>query len=109
VGSFGFGGWQDQAATIKNVSVYDTANQTQLYSNPMTDPTVVLPEYGVHENFASVCMGGAKRDRLIWSGDLSHTTRVVAASTSRNDIIKSTLQYLLDWQTGRISSFRTPT
>ncbi|KAE9363347.1 glycoside hydrolase family 78 protein [Stipitochalara longipes BDJ] len=99
VGSFGFGGWQDQAATIRNVSVYDTANQTQLYSNPITDPNVVLPEYGVHENFASVCMDGAKRDRLVWLGDLSHTTRVVAASTSRNDIIKSTMQYFLDWQT----------
>ncbi|PMD47005.1 glycoside hydrolase family 78 protein [Hyaloscypha variabilis F] len=99
VGSFGFGGWQDQAATIRNVSVYDTANQTQLYRNSMTDPNIVLPEYGVHENYASVCMDGAKRDRLVWLGDLSHTTRVIAASTSRNDIIKSTLQYFLDWQT----------
>ena len=64
----------------------------------MTDPAI-LEEYGVHENYASVCLDGAKRDRLVWLGDLSHTTRIVPASTSRNYIVMGTLEYLLAWQT----------
>ena len=64
----------------------------------MTDPAIVLPEYGVHENYASICLDGPKRDRLVWLGDFYHTIRIVAASTSRLDILRGTLQYFLDWQ-----------
>ncbi|KAF8861031.1 hypothetical protein BDZ45DRAFT_687865 [Acephala macrosclerotiorum] len=63
-GSFGFGGWQDQSSYVKNVFAYNTANGSIPYTNSMTDANVVLPEYGVHENYASVCLDGAKRDRL---------------------------------------------
>ncbi|KAH8588304.1 Six-hairpin glycosidase-like protein [Bisporella sp. PMI_857] len=97
-GSFGFGGWQDQAGTIKNVVAYDSNNKTSLYSNSMTDASQVIAEYGVHENYASVCLDGPKRDRLVWLGDFYHTTRIIGASTSRFDIAKGTLNFLLDWQ-----------
>ena len=69
-----------------------------LYSNSMTDPVIVLPEYGVHENYASVCLDGPKCDRLVWLGDFYHTVRIVAASTGKLDILRGTLQYFLDWQ-----------
>ncbi|RDW74895.1 hypothetical protein BP6252_06037 [Coleophoma cylindrospora] len=98
-GSFGFGGWQDQSGTVKNVLVYDTLNSSTLYSNPMTDKAQVLAEYGVHQNYESVCLDGPKRDRLIWLGDLYHTSRIVGTSTSRLDLIKGTLNSLLSWQT----------
>ena len=98
-GSFGFGGWQDQSGTVKNVSVYDTVNNTRLYSNPLTGSAQVVAEYGVHENYASVCLDGPKRDRLIWLGDLYHTSRIVGSSTSRYDLIKGTLASVLSWQT----------
>ena len=97
-GSFGFGGWQDQASTIKNVFIHNTTAGELLYSNSMTDPVIVLPEYGVHENYASVCLDGPKRDRLVWLGDFYHTVRIVAASTGKLDILRGTLQYFLDWQ-----------
>ncbi|PVH75166.1 glycoside hydrolase family 78 protein [Cadophora sp. DSE1049] len=97
-GSIGFGGWQDQESTIKNVFVHDTETGVLLYSNAMTDPAIVLPEFGVHENYASVCLDGPKRDRLVWLGDFYHTVRIVAASTGRYDILRGTLQYFLDWQ-----------
>lgn len=97
-GSFGFGGWQDQSSYVKNVVAYNTANRSILYTNSMTDANIVLPEYGVHENYASVCLDGAKRDRLVWLGDFYHTAKIVAASTSRFDLVKGTLQYFLDWQ-----------
>ncbi|KAH8653754.1 Six-hairpin glycosidase-like protein [Xylariales sp. PMI_506] len=99
-GSFGFGGWQDQSAYFKNVTAFDTANGSEIYRNSFTDAseTGVIREYGVHANYESVCLDGAKRDRLIWLGDFFHTVRVVAASTSRFDILKDTFSFLLQWQ-----------
>ncbi|KAH8879711.1 Six-hairpin glycosidase [Thozetella sp. PMI_491] len=100
-GSWGFGGWQDQAGYFKNVVVYNTANGTVLYGNPMTNAADdgVVREYGVQANSQSVCLDGAKRDRLVWLGDFLHTVRVIASSTSRFDWAKGTLQFLVDWQT----------
>lgn len=96
-GSFGFGAWQDQAAYIRNVSVTDTANGSTIYTNPMTSPDV-LAEYGTQANLASVCLDGPKRDRLVWLGDFYHTARIIGASTSRHDLSRATLQFLLDTQ-----------
>jgi hypothetical protein len=98
-GSFGFGGWQDQWGTIRNVTVTDTTNGTIIYYNPMTDSSSVIEEYGVHSNYAPICLDGPKRDRLAWLGDFYHTVRVIGASTARHDLIKGTLSYFLSWQT----------
>ncbi|KUJ10549.1 glycoside hydrolase family 78 protein [Mollisia scopiformis] len=89
----------DKTEIFNNVFVYDTASGSLLYNNSMTNATIVLPEYGVHENFASVCLDGGKRDRLVWVGDFYHTSQIIGASTSRDDLIQGTLQYFLDWQT----------
>lgn len=96
-GTFGFGAWQDQAAYVRNVVVTDTATSAALYSNKMTSPDV-LAEYGTQANVGSVCLDGPKRDRTIWLGDFYHTARIIATSTSRNDLSKGTLQFLLDTQ-----------
>lgn len=96
-GTFGFGGWQDQAAYIRNVAVTDTATGAALYSNSMTSPDV-LAEYGTQANVGSVCVDGPKRDRMVWLGDFYHTARIIATSTSRNDLSKGTLQFLVDTQ-----------
>lgn len=58
-GSFGFGGWQDQAGYFKDVKV-TASNGTTIYTNPMTNATSVLPEFGVQSNTADICMDGAK-------------------------------------------------
>lgn len=58
-GSFGFGGWQDQAAYVKDVRVI-ASNGTTIYTNPMTNASAVLPEFGVQSNTADICMDGAK-------------------------------------------------
>lgn len=96
-GSFGFGAYQDQAAYFRNTSVYDTANGTLLYSNHLTSEDV-LTEYGTADLAESVCLDGPKRDRLVWLGDFYHTSRILAASTSRVDHSRGTLQFLLDSQ-----------
>jgi hypothetical protein len=95
-GTWGFGPYQDQVAYVKDVEVH-AKNGTHLYRNPMTSKSV-LEEYGVMPNKHSVCLDGAKRDRLVWSGDFTHTSRVIAASTYREDFINGTLAYLLDRQ-----------
>lgn len=97
-GSFGFGGWQDQVGRFRNVVVYDRNNKSMLYQNPLVDGSQVTAEFGVHENYASVCLDGPKRDRLVWLGDFLHTVRIIGASTSRMDIARDTLQFLVDWQ-----------
>jgi hypothetical protein len=96
-GSFGFGPWQDQVALVRNVSATITANDTQLYRNAMTDPSVPA-EYGVATLDGSVCLDGAKRDREVWLGDFFHTSRIVGVSTGRNDLTSGTLQFLLNRQ-----------
>ncbi|KAG8162548.1 hypothetical protein KVR01_008313 [Diaporthe batatas] len=96
-GTFGFGAWQDQAAYVRNVVVTDTATGRRLYSNSMTSRDV-LAEYGTQANVGSVCLDGPKRDRAVWLGDFYHTARIIATSTSRNDLSRGTLQFLLDTQ-----------
>ncbi|KAI4789734.1 Six-hairpin glycosidase, partial [Aureobasidium sp. EXF-8845] len=83
-GSFGFGGWQDQAAYVKDVKVI-ASNGTTIYTNPMTNASSVLPEFGVQSNTADICMDGAKRDRLVWLGDFYHTAGIIGTSTNRKD------------------------
>ncbi|WDK13202.1 hypothetical protein CGRA01v4_04483 [Colletotrichum graminicola] len=96
-GSIGFGAYQDQAAYFKNAHVYDTVNGSTIYANNLTTPDVLV-EYGTQANTDSACVDGPKRDRLIWLGDFYHTTRIIAASTSRADHSRGTLQLLIDSQ-----------
>ncbi|KAL4887255.1 Six-hairpin glycosidase-like protein [Aspergillus karnatakaensis] len=95
-GTWGFGPYQDQTAYVKDVLVR-AQNGTVTYSNPMTDPSI-LEEYAVQTNDRSLCVEGAKRDRLIWSGDFVHTQRIMSLSTYQNEYIKGTLEFLLDRQ-----------
>ncbi|KAJ5605310.1 glycoside hydrolase family 78 protein [Penicillium lagena] len=62
-GGWGFGPYQDQIAFVKNVTVH-ASNGTLVYQNNMTGPSI-LSEYGVRHNVESICMDGAKRDRLM--------------------------------------------
>ncbi|OQD82361.1 hypothetical protein PENANT_c022G09902 [Penicillium antarcticum] len=68
-GSFGFGAWQDQSGLIRNVVALDTTGRP-IYKNPLTNASRVLSEYGVGNNFYSTCVDGARRDRLLATGQL---------------------------------------
>ncbi|KAK8217679.1 Six-hairpin glycosidase-like protein [Phyllosticta paracitricarpa] len=96
LGTWGFGPFQDQEAYVKDVTV-TASNGTILYNNPMTDGATLL-EYGVGPNTHSVCLDGAKRDRLVWSGDFLHTAFILSHSTSRTDFLSESLSFLLDWR-----------
>ncbi|KAF1955146.1 Six-hairpin glycosidase [Byssothecium circinans] len=95
-GSWGFGGFQDQIAYFKNVSVV-ARNGTEIYRNLMTSNDV-LAEYNVATLDHSVCLDGAKRDRLVWIGDFYHTVRIIAHSTARWDYVIGTISYVFSYQ-----------
>jgi hypothetical protein len=95
-GTWGFGAFQDHVTYYKNVSVI-AQNGSQIYHNPLTSQEV-LAEYNVASLDASVCLDGAKRDRLVWTGDFYHTVRVVAQSTARFDQLLGTIAYVFRYQ-----------
>lgn len=95
-GSWGFGGFQDQLSLVADVSV-TASNGSQIYSNDMKSQDV-LEEYGVAPLDKSICLDGAKRDRLVWIGDFYHTVRVLAQSSARWDYILGTIEYTLGYQ-----------
>ncbi|KAL1610602.1 hypothetical protein SLS60_002272 [Paraconiothyrium brasiliense] len=95
-GSWGFGGYQDHVSVFTNVSV-TSSNGTQLYQNNLTSNDTLV-EYGVAPLDHSVCLDGAKRDRLVWTGDFYHTVRVVAQTTARWDRILGSIDKVLGYQ-----------
>ncbi|KXT09344.1 hypothetical protein AC579_4110 [Pseudocercospora musae] len=95
-GTWGFGPWNGQAAYFKHV-VVTAQNGTIIYNNPMTDESV-LAEYNVAPLDSSVCLDGAKRDRLVWAGDFYHTTRVLGSSTARWDHILGSIDFVMSFQ-----------
>ncbi|RYN99241.1 hypothetical protein AA0120_g2046 [Alternaria tenuissima] len=95
-GTWGFGGMQDHITYYKDVIV-TARNGTIIYSNPLTSEDC-LAEYQVAPLNHSVCLDGAKRDRLVWTGDFYHTVRVVSTSSARFDYLLGTIEYALSYQ-----------
>lgn len=96
-GTWGFGPFMDQSAYVKDVQV-TAPNGTVIYANAMTDSAAVLSEYGTQSNTLTLCVDGAKRDRVIWTGDFVHTARVLAATTNRVDFIQGMIENSFNWQ-----------
>ncbi|CAI6244859.1 unnamed protein product [Periconia digitata] len=95
-GTWGFGGFQDHISMFANVSV-KSQNGSQIYENNLLSEDI-LAEYGVAPLNHSICLDGAKRDRLLWIGDFYHTVRVLAQSSARWDYITGSLDYIFDYQ-----------
>jgi hypothetical protein len=98
-GTWGFGPFLDQAAYVTDVDVVSYDGET-LYTNTLANADV-LAEYRAAENRAKVCLDGAKRDRLIWIGDFTHTARILVASTGGYDFARSMIEYEFEWQLTR--------
>jgi hypothetical protein len=95
-GTWGFGGMQDQTTYFKNATV-TARNGSIIYSNQLSSEET-LAEYQVAPLDHSVCLDGAKRDRLVWAGDFYHTVRVLALSSARFDYILGSIEYILSYQ-----------
>ncbi|KAF2022708.1 hypothetical protein EK21DRAFT_119468 [Setomelanomma holmii] len=92
VGTWAFGGCQEHITIYSNFTV-TAKNGTQTYQNLITSDDT-LSEYIVAPLAGSVCLDGAKRDRLVWIGDFYHTVRVVAYSTVRWDQILGSIKHI---------------
>ena len=42
-----------------------------------------------------LCVDGAKRDRILWTGDFAHTARTIAATTHRLDFVTGMIEIRL--------------
>ncbi|OJD40544.1 glycoside hydrolase family 78 protein [Diplodia corticola] len=102
-GTWGFGPFQDQEAYFTNVTV-EAENGTVLYKSDLKGDSI-LEEYGVAANTHNVCLDGAKRDRLVWMGDYTHTQRIIAVSTNSSEFSTGTLAYALEWQASNSSLY----
>jgi hypothetical protein len=95
-GTWGFGGFQEHITYYKDVNVV-LGNGTEIYRNPFISDEA-LAEYNVAPLDTSLCLDGAKRDRLVWTGDFYHTVRVVAQSTARFDQLLGTIRYVFSYR-----------
>ncbi|KAK4700814.1 hypothetical protein P7C70_g5430, partial [Phenoliferia sp. Uapishka_3] len=92
----GFAPWRDEAAFYRNVEIR-SGNGSLTYFNSMMAPDVA-EEFGVASNAFSVCLDGAKRDRMVWTGDLHFTARTIAVTTANWDLIRSNFDFAFDFQ-----------
>jgi hypothetical protein len=95
-GTWGFGGFQEHITYFSNITV-TAKNGTVIYRNAL-DSISTLVEYNVAPLNHSVCLDGAKRDRLLWIGDFYHTVRVVAQSSARWDYILGSIDMVFGYQ-----------
>lgn len=95
-GTWGFGGFQDHISLVTNVTVTSN-NGTQIYKSSLTSNDTLV-EYGVAPLDHSVCLDGAKRDRLVWTGDFYHTVRVLAQTTARWEFLLGSIELLFGYQ-----------
>lgn len=82
-GSWGFGPFLNQEAIFRNAKVV-SSHGTLLYSDPLNgqgrNKSMLLYDYTAHTNDESVFLDAPKRDRLVWTGDFYHTSRVISKS-----------------------------
>ena len=95
-GTWAFGPYLDQEAYYKDVEVI-AQNGSVVYTNAMTSEEV-YKEYAIATNDRPVCLDGAKRDRVIWFGDFTHTARELATSTGAYYFIQNMIELAFEWQ-----------
>lgn len=69
-GSFGFGGAFDAEGVFTGVRVTDTLNGTLLYESDLKNETA-LADFKVQRNVVDSILDGARRDRIVWIGDVA--------------------------------------
>lgn len=75
-GSFGFGGAFDAEAVFTGVRVMDTLSGTLLYESDLKNETA-LDDFGVRENLVDSILDGARRDRIVWIGDVAVRLKIL--------------------------------
>ncbi|KAM0752564.1 Six-hairpin glycosidase [Meredithblackwellia eburnea MCA 4105] len=103
--TIGFGPWQDMSAFYRNVVVEDERGVI-IYENDMEGGEEVLAEFGVAGNEYDVCLDGASRDRLIWTGDFYTAHNTLLVSSYELEFTRGTMNFAFDY---RLESGAVPT
>ncbi|KAL5631748.1 hypothetical protein ACGC1H_007302 [Rhizoctonia solani] len=103
-GPLGFSAGNDTAVILKNMLVQDT-NGTTLYFNSLTSQSA-LEDFASGTNYYGACFDGAKRDRIVWSGDFSIFGPTIFYSTANIEAVAGSLLLFTGVQDaqGQISS-----
>lgn len=99
-GTVGFREYPGEEARFRNLSVTDT-NGNVLYTNPLSDNSALADFTGAAVQTPDplpVIMDGAKRDRVVWSGDLGVEGPNIFYSTAASDYVRGSLQLLASYQ-----------
>jgi alpha-L-rhamnosidase len=94
-GSVGFREFSGEEASFKDLSV--TAPGGTLYQNALSDSAAISDFTVPGPNTIPLILDGAKRDRAVWSGDLSVEGPTLFYSTNTSDYIRSSLELLGSW------------
>ncbi|MGQ7889113.1 alpha-L-rhamnosidase-related protein [Paenibacillus sp. WC2504] len=99
-GTFGFREFSGEKAKFKDLKVTDLAGAV-LYENSFGDSSA-LNDFSIPnnngENTLSLLVDGAKRDRAIWSGDLSTLGPTVFVTTAANEYMRDSLELFGSYQ-----------
>ena len=74
-----------------------TPDSQTLYASRLTDPAV-LDDFAIGTNRFPVILDGAKRDRLLFSGDLSIAGRTVYYTSGASEYVKGSLRLFGSYQ-----------
>jgi alpha-L-rhamnosidase len=89
-GSFGFAGYDGSEGLFRNLLVSDASGGTLLQST-LTDPSI-LDAFTANTNSEATLMDGSKRDRLVWSGDLTVSAPTLYYSSGASDAVAGSLR-----------------
>jgi hypothetical protein len=80
----------DSEGLFRNLLVSDAGGSTLLQST-LTDPSI-LDAFTTNTNTETTLMDGSKRDRLVWSGDLTVSTPTLYYSSGASDAVAGSLR-----------------
>ena len=89
-GSVGFANDQGAEGRFRKLTV-TSSNGVVLYTSPLTDPSV-LNDFTANTNPLPTIMDGPKRDRYVWSGDISVSGPTVYYSNGASEYVKGSLE-----------------
>src|SRR5205823_4982092 len=89
-GSVGFANDQGAEGLFRNLTVTSSSGAV-LYRSTLTDPSV-LNDFTANTNPLPTIMDGPKRDRYVWSGDISVAGPTVYYSNGASEYVKGSLE-----------------
>jgi alpha-L-rhamnosidase len=92
-GTFGFREYSGEEASFSDLSITSPSGAT-LYQNALDTPQAISDFDVLGGNTVPLILDGAKRDRAVWSGDLSVEGPTLFYSTNTSDYIKGSLELL---------------